>query len=124
MRVLLTASRRHVRSALRRMLEQEPELNVVGTAAKAVDLQQQVRKTQPDLVLLDWDVAELQASDLVSNLHSIHSSLKVVAFSQNTDARQEALAAGADAFVSRETPFEWLLITLRALGRLSPHFVG
>lgn len=124
MRVLLTGDRTLAHSGFKRLLEQDPEVKVVGTAAGAQDLEHQVRHTQPDLLLLDWDDPRLQATSLFSVLRSLRSSLKVVAFSRNQTARQEALAAGADAFVSREAPFEWLLITLRTLGRLSPHFVG
>lgn len=50
--------------------------------------------------------------------------MKVVAYSERTEARLEALTSGADAFVSRDEPLEWLLITLRKIGGLSPVFAG
>jgi DNA-binding NarL/FixJ family response regulator len=124
MRVLLTAKSTRARSALSKLLEQEPELSIVGTADEAGDLRNQIRETKPDLVLLDWDSPDLQSTDLLHSMHSSHASLKVIAFSQSRDARRQALDAGADAFVSREAPWEWFLITLRALGGLSPQFVG
>jgi DNA-binding NarL/FixJ family response regulator len=124
MRVLLTDNRTKTRAALKRLLEQEPEVSVVGEVAGAEDLLAQVQETRPDLVLLDWELSGLQATDLLSALHSLYRPLKVIAFSRNREARQEALAAGADAFVSREEPLEWLLITLHAVGGLSPCFVG
>lgn len=124
MRVLLTDNRTRVRSALKRLLERESELSVVGEVAEVKDLLVQVQETQPDLVLLDWELPDLPAIDLLSTLHSLHSPPKVVAFSEHMEARQEALAAGADAFVSKTDPGEWLLTTLRAVGGLSPRFVG
>jgi DNA-binding NarL/FixJ family response regulator len=124
MRVLLTSKRKRTRSALKRLLEQESELNVVCSAASAREVLVGVQETRPDLVLLDWELPDLRATDLLPSLRSLSHSLKVVAFSKTGGAGQEALAAGADAFVSRESPQEWLLITLRTVGGLSPRFVG
>jgi DNA-binding NarL/FixJ family response regulator len=124
MRVLLTARREGTRSALKRLLDQESELNVVSTVASAGDLLPQAQETQPDMVVLDWELPGLRASDVLSSLHSLSHSVKVVAFSKTQGARQDAINAGADAFVSREAPPEWLLITMRTVGGLSPRFVA
>ena len=124
MRVLLIDDRPQMRSALRCLLEQEPGLSIVGEAAETKGLLAQVHEIRPDLVLLDWELPGLQAADLLPSLHVLRCPPKVVAFSERREARQEALAAGADAFVSREDPPEWLLNTLRRVGRLSPYFVG
>lgn len=124
MRVLLTDSETQVRAALRRLLEQEPELRVVGEAAEAEGLLTQMQETQPDLVLLDWELPGLKASALLSTLHNLYNPLKVIAVGGNKSVRQEAMAAGADAFVSRDEPLEWLLITLHKVCGLSPCFVG
>jgi DNA-binding NarL/FixJ family response regulator len=124
MRVVLTCNRTRTRSALKQMLEQEVELKVVGTAASTRDLLDSMAETRPDLVLLDWDLAGRRKEDLLASLHAHSGTLKVVAFSGDRGARQEAMAAGADAFVSRDAPWEWLLITLRSLGGLSPCFAG
>jgi DNA-binding NarL/FixJ family response regulator len=123
MRVLLTADGTQDRPALKTLLEQEPDLRVVATAHGARDLQHQVQAIEPDLVLLDWDLPDLRVSHLLATLRSLHPNLKIVAFSQDRDARQAALEAGADAFVSRDSPFEWLLMTMCTVGQLSPHLV-
>lgn len=105
-------------------MDQEPELSVVGEAVEARDLLAQAQVVQPDLVLLDWGLPGLQGAGLLRALHCLGYPLKVVAYSERTEARKEALAAGADAFVCREEPPEWLLITLYSVGGLSPYFPG
>jgi DNA-binding NarL/FixJ family response regulator len=105
-------------------MKQDPELSVVGEATEAQDLLAQAQAIHPDLVLLDWDLPGLQGTDLLLALHGLICPIKVVAYSERTEARQEALAGGADAFISRDEPLEWLLITLRKLGRLSPYIAG
>jgi two-component system KDP operon response regulator KdpE len=124
MRILLTDDQSKRCTALKQFLEQESELSVVGEAVEATDLLMQAQETHPDLVLLDWGLPGLPATDVLSALHNLGYPLKVVAFSENREARYEALAAGADAFVSREDPQEWLLTTLRTVGGLSPCVVG
>ncbi len=120
MRVLLTNEQIKTCSALRRFLEQESELSVVGEAAKVTDLLAQAKKTHPDLVLLDWELPGPPAADVLSALRDLGYPLKVVALGKSEEMCRAALAAGADAVVSRKEPQEWLLDTLRKVGGLSP----
>jgi DNA-binding NarL/FixJ family response regulator len=131
MRILVADDQPKVRSALRLLLEQEPGLSVVGEAAETESLLAQAEATCPDLVLLDWELPSLQATDpstpptgseagsghrLLSALRALCPHLLVIALSGRPEARQAALAAGADAFVSKGDPPERLLTTLRAVG--------
>jgi DNA-binding NarL/FixJ family response regulator len=110
--------------ALRLLFEQDPEVELAGEAAEAGGLLAQARAVRPDMVLLDWELPGLQASDMLQALRCLGHPLKVVAFSSRREARQEAVEAGVDAFVSREEPVEELLKTVRALAELSPCFAG
>ena len=109
MRVLVADDQPKVRSALRLLLEQESGMSVVGEAVKAEDLLAQVEATQPDLVLLDWELPGLQGNDRLSILRTLRPQLKVIALSGKPEARRAAQAAGADAFVSKGDPPERLL---------------
>ena len=120
MRVLLTDEQAQTCAALKRFLEQEPELSVVGEAVEVVDLLAQAKKTHPDLVLLDWELPGPLAVDVLSALRGLGYPLKVVALGKSEEMCRAAMAAGADASASREEPPEWLLDTLRKVGGLSP----
>jgi len=109
MRVLLADNQPKVRSALRLLLEQEPGLSVIGEAAEAEDLLAQVEATQPDLVLLDWELHGLRTVERLAALRTLCPRLKVIALSGRPEARRAALAAGVDAFVSKGDPPERLL---------------
>jgi DNA-binding NarL/FixJ family response regulator len=122
-RVFLADDQAKVRSALRLLLEQEPGLYVVGEAIEAGELLAQIKATRPDLMLLDWELPGLaHASSVGSEKHlllALHvhcPDLRVIALSGQLEARQMALAAGADAFVSKGDPPERLLATLRTIG--------
>jgi DNA-binding NarL/FixJ family response regulator len=124
MQVLLADRQTRNRTILRRLLEHEPELTVVGEAAEARDLLSQVQGAPPGLVLLDWMLPGMNGADLLRAIHRLGHSPKVVVYSECSEARREAMAAGADAFVSREEPPEWLLGTLHSVAGFSPYTVG
>lgn len=124
MRILLADDQARVRSALRLLLEQEPGLCVVGEAAETEEILAQIQATRPDLMLLDWELPGLalassirSGKQLLSVLHGHCPDLRVIALSGQLEARQAALAAGADAFVSKGDPPERLLATLRKLSK-------
>ncbi len=98
-----------MRSALRLLLEQQPGLSVVGEAANAGELQAMVETIRPDLILLDWELPGAPAAELLPILRSCHPRLRIIALSGRPEARKAALAAGANAFVSKGDPPERLL---------------
>lgn len=115
MRVLLADSQKQVRSALQALLKLQPGVSVVGEAGEATGLVAQLYQTRPDLVLLDWGLPGLSAIGSVSALRQNHPSLLIIVLSGWPEVGQEALAAGADAFVSKVEPPERLLATLYAI---------
>jgi len=127
MRILLADDQPRVCSALRLLLEQEPELEVVGEAAEGETLLAQVASLHPDLVLLDWELPDAggagamrsgepgSGARLSALLRQLYPGLWVVALSGRHEARRDAQAAGVDAFVSKGDPPERLLEALRAL---------
>jgi DNA-binding NarL/FixJ family response regulator len=108
-RILLADDQPKVRMGLRLLLEQEEWASVVGEAAEAESLLAQAEVTQPDLVLLDWSLHRSERPDLLSALRGRCPGLAVVVLSGQPDVEQEALDAGADAFVSKADPPEQLL---------------
>lgn len=121
MRVLLANSQTQICSTLRWLLEHDPELYVVSEVDEAKNLLPQVQETQPDLILLDLELPGLEGTDLLSTLYALCGPSRVVTFSEREEMRQEVLAAGANAFVSKEEPPNWLVNTLRMVGGLSPY---
>lgn len=115
MRILLADNRSKVRFALRVLLEQRPEFEIVGEAVDAEDLLAQVEAACPDLVLLDWRLPSTAAADLLLALRGVCPDLCMIALSERPEARRAALAAGADAFVSKADPPEQLLAAIRSL---------
>lgn len=116
MRILLADDQPKVRLGLRLLLEQEEWASVVGEAAEAQSLLAQVEAAQPDLILLDWSLHRSERLDLLPALRGCCPGLAVVVLSGQPEAEQDALDAGADAFVSKADPPEQLLAAIRSTG--------
>jgi two-component system response regulator NreC len=117
MRILLADDEFNVRYGLRVLLEERPELEVVGEAADADELLAQLGAACPDLVLLSWGLPGRQGADLLPALRRICYDLYVIGLSGRPEARQAALDAGANAFVSKVEPPERLLAAIASAQR-------
>jgi CheY-like chemotaxis protein len=114
-RVLLADDDVHVRSALRLLLEQEPDLCIVGESTAAPDLADQIARTQPGLILLDWELPGLRADGFLARLRVVRPQVRLIALSGRPEQRRDALEAGADAFICKGDSPEALISTVRAL---------
>ncbi len=102
-RVFLADSQPEVRSALRLLLL-DIEMQVVGIAADWLTTLAQAAGTQPDMVVVNWDMIPTNAS--LMDLRATCPTAVVIVLISHLDARQQvALSAGADSFISKsETP--------------------
>ncbi|MDY7075830.1 MAG: response regulator [Chloroflexota bacterium] len=116
MRILLADNQPKVRFALRVLLERQPGLQVVGEVINAADLLTQAEATHSELVLLGWELPGLAAIGSLPALRRACPHLYVIALSGRPEARRAALAAGADAFVSKGDPPERLLAAIDFVG--------
>jgi DNA-binding NarL/FixJ family response regulator len=115
MRVLLADDQPQVRSALRFLLEEETDIQIISEAIDANGLLRQTQLTQPDLVLLDWELPGMSITNLLATLRQRFPNLLVIVLSSRLEARPAAKAAGIDAFISKGNPPEQLLAVLHAM---------
>ena len=112
MRVILADDQAKVRSALRLLLEHQPDVEILGEAVDTTGLLDWAKAACPDLVLLDWELPGLPATALLPRLYDYCPALRVIALSSRPGVCQAALSAGADAFVSKGDPPERLLMAV------------
>jgi DNA-binding NarL/FixJ family response regulator len=109
MRVIIADDEPKVRSALRLLLEQEPELAVVGEAGARGTVLALAGKALPDLVLVDWELPGGSAESLLAGLRRLNPRMLVLVMSGRPEVRKAALAAGANCFVCKGDPPETVL---------------
>jgi DNA-binding NarL/FixJ family response regulator len=126
MRILLADDQSDIRSAIRLLLEQDDsDWQIIKEVENFKQLLREVELIRPDLILLDWELQGFAPSsrvftkkplpDIIGKLKSLHPGLKIIVLSGRIEAHAEALAAGADAFVSKGDPPERLLEKLHLL---------
>lgn len=114
MRVLLADDNPKVRFALAALLKRRPEIAVVGEANDMSQLLALLPSVEPDLLLIDWRLPGLAEAGSLPALREDHPELMIVALSGRPELGHEALALGADDFVSKIDPPESLLGAIAA----------
>jgi DNA-binding NarL/FixJ family response regulator len=99
--------------ALATMLQEEPEMEIAGEAMDTGCLLSLAGKASPDLVLLERKLPDDPIEDLISDLHALEPRPIVIVMSSSIEDGRKMLRTGADAFVSKGDPPDWLLETLR-----------
>lgn len=115
MRILLADDQTQVRTALQILLKYQADMQVVGEASEGQTLLIQIEQTNPDLILLDWNLPDLTAIGSVIGLRRTRPDLLIVVLSGRPESRRDALAAKADAFVSKIDQPERLLAVLQTM---------
>ena len=104
------------RRGLRSMLELESDLRVVGEAADGLEVQARVGELHPDLVLLDINMPQMDGIDAARELRRSFPYLGIVMLTMfgEDEIIERALAAGADGYLRKDTPFDDIVATVRA----------
>jgi len=115
MLIFLAESDHNLRLALQMLLHQEAGMHIGGLAMKADGLLAQVNASQADVLLLDWYFSGSPMTAFFTELRREQSSPKVIVLSVKPEDKKAAMAAGADAFVTKNTSPDELLITLNSM---------
>jgi len=115
MYVVLADDQYDVRRAIKLLLEHEVDLQLTGEVTNDLELLALLAMMCPDLVLLDWELPCPGGRDLLVRVRAICPDVKVIALSAHPEARDEALRAGVQAFVSKGDPAEHLLAIVRTV---------
>jgi DNA-binding NarL/FixJ family response regulator len=117
MRVLLADDRSQVRWALHAVIREEPGWAVVGEVSEAENLLSKALALEPDLIVMEWELAGQAVDQLLPVLHTLNARPWVIVLSRWPEARKAALAAGADDFISKADPPDKLLTALHNIVR-------
>jgi DNA-binding NarL/FixJ family response regulator len=114
-KVLIADDHPLVRSGVRRALEEEHDIEVVGEATNGAKVLPLIGQTGPDLVVLDISMPHLDGLTCLDQIRKRYPDVKVVILSASGDpARvQAALARGATAYVLKSVDVRDLASALR-----------
>jgi two-component system, NarL family, nitrate/nitrite response regulator NarL len=116
-RILIADDHTIFRDGLRRLLESEPEFQVIGEAgdgAEALTLSQQQK---PDVLLLDLAMPRMPGLDTLRELSTQGSPVRVILLTAAIEKKQiiEALQMGARGVVMKDAATQLLLKSIRTV---------
>ena len=114
-RVLVVDDHPVLRAGLEAVLRSEPGFVCVGTAGDGHELVAMLRRTRPDVVLLDWRLGDDDGVALCGMLRAEPAPPEVVLYTAkaDTDLLVAAEAAGAHAVVEKGANIDELFDALR-----------
>ncbi len=118
-RVLLADDQALVRVGLRKILEFEPDLEVVGEAVDGADAVRQTDRLHPDVVLMDIRMPVLDGIAATGRITAGHPGTRVLILTTfGLDGYvYEALRAGASGFMLKDAPPEEIAGAVRIVAR-------
>ena len=125
-RILLVDDHRMIRNGLRLLIQQQPNLTVVGEETCGQPTLDRVKELQPHLVLMDVDLPDGNGIQFSRRILAAFPQVKILILSAHPDPAfvNDALQAGVSGYILKEDASEELTRAIRAvmsgLNYLSP----
>ena len=116
-RVALVDDHALVRDGIKALLAVMAPLEVVGEAENGADAIEMVGRCQPDLLLVDISLRDMNGLELTRVLRSQYPSLKVLVLSMydNNEYVSESVRAGASGYVLKNSPSREIIAAIEAI---------
>lgn len=116
LRVVVVEDHATVREGLRLLIDNEPDMVVVGEASNGDDGVRRTERGDVDLVLMDLSMPGTSGLSAARVLRDHQPSVKVVVLTRHADQAylQELLRAGVAGYVLKQSPHRELLHAIRA----------
>ena len=112
LRILIVDDQQRARSSLKALLATRFQLADTCEAANGLEAIQCLDECKPDVVLMDARMPEMDGIEAIRIIKTKSAHTPVIMLSMYLEYQGAALAAGADAFISKGDPPERLLEAL------------
>ncbi len=108
--LLIVDDNEGVRNDLTSVLQMIDGIEIVGTAGNGREAVDQVKKVNPDVVLLDLEMPIMDGLKATQQIKSLGLGTRIIVFSlyPSEIIRQKVMLAGADRFVEKGVPVQEL----------------
>ncbi len=103
LKVLLADDHKLLRSGLKLLLQRNPDMLVVGESANGEQTIQLFEQLQPDILLLDLSMPNMDGIECLKEIKSCYPEAKVIVLTMHEDENyiKRAMQAGASAYVHK-----------------------
>ena len=112
-RILIVDDHKLLRQGLRALLS--ADFTVVGEAADGKSAIAEAARTEPDIVLMDIALPAMNGMDVAGQIRRRRKEVRIIVLTalRAPEHLREALRAGVDGYVLKDTSFEELLVAVR-----------
>jgi DNA-binding NarL/FixJ family response regulator len=113
--IVLADDHHLVREGLRALLDAEEDLSVVGEAANGLSAVQMVEKLQPDMLIVDLMMPDLNGLEVTRHVNQYMSGIHIIVLSMHANEAYvlQALRNGASGYVLKESRADELVHAVR-----------
>ena len=118
MRIVLAEDNKIFCEGMRSLLEQVPNMEVVGSASDGIEAVRLVRALKPDVVIIEVAMPNLNGIEATRQIQAANGHTKVVALTAHAEKAivTQMLRVGASAYLLKDCAFEELVVALHAVG--------
>ena len=100
---------------LRKIIEQQDDMEVVGSSEDAQPAIQQIQKMKPDIIVLDLTLKDRSGVDLIQKLKSVSAASQILVYSMHEENvyAERCLRAGAMGYLMKGESAERILQGIR-----------
>ena len=100
-----------IRKGLKMLLEESPDFQIKGEASTGIQAVKMMREQHFDLVLLDMSLPDQHGMDVLKQLKSEQSDIKIIVLSMYPEEQYglRALKAGASGYINKQSASEKLV---------------
>ncbi len=116
-RILVVDDHPVVRAGIVALLDDAPDIEIVGTASSGEEALALVPSTSPDLVVMDLRMPGIDGDEATARILAAHPGVRVLILTtyETDDAILSAIAAGASGYLLKAAPEDELLAGVRAV---------
>lgn len=106
-----------VRTGLRSFLETQKGMEVVAEANNGLEALEQAQKVQPDIVLMDITMPDMDGLEATRKLKSLYPACQVLVLTVHSDKQyfMQMLAAGASGYLTKQAAADELVAAIQAV---------
>jgi two-component system response regulator DevR len=118
LRLMLVDDHEIVRMGLRTLLDDQPDLVIVGEAGTAAEAVAVADRCLPDLILMDVRLPDASGAEACREIRARHPDVRVIMLTSypDDDAVMASIMAGASGYVLKQTRGRTLIEAIRTVG--------
>ena len=121
--ILIVDDQKAVREQLREYFADLPDMQVIATARNGIEALEKIKAAKPNIVLTDIEMSGgISGLEMTSAITNLHPEIKVIVLTSHYTEKygQQAVQAGAGAYLPKSTSADQLIAAVRRLSLSAP----